>query len=329
MQWILIVPYYIIFHKVLNNRSYCSAFISRPGGTVATPDRNVEKVKMFSIHTKMTPGSFNDNDDDDDDDNDHVSSSHPVAYHYYNPNPDEKNEKDPAVLFLNGYRSCMDGNKALALEDYCKTNSISFCRFDYRGHGESNPDDDFLQLTLTDWIDDAKNILRNILLKNNDKIIIVGSSMGSWIALHLAIFFPQNIVGIVGVASAVDFTKGIVNSATTTQKEDWKNNGVAYFPSRYDYEPYPVTWNLIDDAKQQWYLMNNNSKIKITCPVRLLHGQRDEDIPYQKSLQLSNLLESDDVILTLIKSGDHRLSTPQDLKRILDSVNELVMKYRT
>jgi pimeloyl-ACP methyl ester carboxylesterase len=299
----------MIFQKVVNNLSYCSAFVT---------DGNIQKIMMCSLRTKMTIHGCN-----DDGGNDHVSRGHlEVAYHYYNPTPDKKNIKEPAVLFCNGYRSSMYGNKALAIEDYCKKKSISFCRFDYRGHGESNPED-FLQLTLSEWIDDAKNILQNILLKNNDRIIIVGSSMGSWIALHLATLYPQNIVGIVGVASAVDFTEDIYNSATSIQKKDWENNGVAYFPSRYDSEPYPVTWNLICDAKQKWYLMDKSTNISITCPVRLLHGQCDEDIPCEKSLQLSSLLDSEDVILTLIKSGDHRLSTPQDLKRILDSVDEL------
>jgi pimeloyl-ACP methyl ester carboxylesterase len=251
-----------------------------------------------------------------------------VSYHYYTPTGDGENETGLAILFCNGFRSSMSGKKAMIVQEYCQKNRLSFCRFDYRGHGESSTED-FLQLTLSDWMKDAEMIIKHVLFKNNNNaIILVGSSMGAWIAIHLALWYPQNIVGIIGIAPAIDFTEDIYRSATTSLKADWANRGLINLPSRYDAEPYPITWNLIDDAKKKWCLLDRKT-IPISCPVRLLHGQNDEDVPWDKSLRLSNLLESDDVILTLIKSGDHRLSTPRDLERILHSVDELVMKFST
>jgi pimeloyl-ACP methyl ester carboxylesterase len=256
----------------------------------------------------------------------------PLAYHYYNPNETDDVKASstkstplqrPVVLFCVGYRSSMSGIKALALEDHCKEKGIPYCRFDYRGHGESSRDD-FLDLTLSDWIRDAESMLTNILFTQHEKVILVGSSMGAWIAFHLALMYPERIIGILCLASAVDFTQDVYLTATDEQKCDWQTTGIAYLPSQYQTEPYPMTQNLIRDAQEKWLLMDKGDPIPIKCPVRLLHGQNDDDISWEKSLRLAELLESKDVVLTLIKAGDHRLSKPGDLKRMLAALDDLI-----
>ena len=220
----------------------------------------------------------------------------------------------------------MNGNKALFLEEHCRKKGISFCRFDYRGHGLSNPDS-FLNYALSDWIQDAEQILVNVL-EAHDKVIVVGSSMGAWIACHVALRHPEKVSGIVGVAAGIDFTETILRSASQEQANDWTANGVAYFPSQYEDDPYPISWNLIQDAQEKWLLLSKPS-IPIKCPVRLLHGQEDDDVSWHVSTKLGAALASQNVVLSLIKDGDHRLSRPQDLKRMADCLDELLASTDT
>jgi pimeloyl-ACP methyl ester carboxylesterase len=147
--------------------------------------------------------------------------------------------------------------------------------------------------------------------------------MGAWITLHLALLHPDRIAGILGIAAAPDFVQDLYASSTTNQREEWKRNGVVYLPTQYDSDPYPFTWKLIKNAQAHWGLLDGTS-IPIRCPVRLLHGQCDEDISWKKSLELTEKLEAEDVTLTLIKSGDHRLSRPQDLELIYLALDDLV-----
>lgn len=230
----------------------------------------------------------------------------------------------PTVLFCCGFRSSMYGIKASTLKDYCIANNIAYCRFDYRGHGESCGN--FVNLTLSDWIHDAEFILNKVLASHN-KVIIVGSSMGGWIALHLAMKCPHRIAGINALAAAIDFFQDLFKSATPEQRMQWRTNEIVYLPSEYDPEDYPISWTMIQDAQENWLLMDdntNNGIIPVQCPVRLIHGKRDLDIPWEKSLQLMEMLATDDTVLTLTKSGDHRLSQPEDLTRMLDTVSDLI-----
>jgi pimeloyl-ACP methyl ester carboxylesterase len=166
-------------------------------------------------------------------------------------------------------------------------------------------------------------MLLNVVLKSHEKAILVGSSMGAWIALHVALRHPGKVTGIVGVASGIDFTESLYNSASGKQKTDWKTTGFAHFPSQYEAEPFPISCNFIRDAQETWLLLDKSS-IPITCPVRLLHGQNDNDVSWQVSMKLNNLLESNNVVLILIKDGDHRLSRPQDLERMVACLDELL-----
>jgi pimeloyl-ACP methyl ester carboxylesterase len=238
----------------------------------------------------------------------------------------------PAVLFCCGFRSSMYGIKASALQEYCRSHNIAYCRFDYSGHGESCGGGGlFGDYVLSDWIQDTEFILNTVLASHN-KVIIVGSSMGAWIALHLAILHPKRVGGLVGVAAAIDYFQDVFMSATPEQRIQWRLNETVYLPSQYDTDDHPISWNLIQDAQENWLLLeddtnattHNRKKIPIHCPVRLIHGQLDLDVPWQKSVRLMEMLTTDEGVLTLIKSGDHRLSQPQDLMRMLDAVSDLI-----
>ena len=228
--------------------------------------------------------------------------------------------ESPGVVCCNGFRSEMSGRKALALEQHCQKVKRSFVRFDYRGHSESSGD--FLEFTLTDWIQDTLDILDNL---TSGPQILMGSSMGAWIAVHVAIERPDRVVGIVGVASAPDFTRDIWNELSVENKEKLQENGVYYRPSFYSDEPYPITMKLLEDA-HRWFLLDKAS-IPVTCPVYLLHGQKDGERPWQQSMALAERLQNCSVTVTLIENGNHRLSESSDLFCIISAVEAIALQY--
>lgn len=225
--------------------------------------------------------------------------------------------KTPAVVFLPGYRSVMEGSKALALEEHCRKTHRAFVRFDYRGHGSLSTGD-FLKLTLSDWIDDACIVLDN-LTTTGDPPILVGSSMGAWIALLLVQKRP--IAGVVGLASAVDFTEDL--NLTLKEQEELKETGVLWRPSAYNDGPYPFTQRFLNDAKQ-WTLLDKDVIQMNNVPLRLIHGQEDKDVPWSKSMDVADKVQHSDVVVSLVKNGDHRLSSPNDLQRMIDAVEDLL-----
>lgn len=251
--------------------------------------------------------------------------------------PPKINNNKCGVLFLNGFRSSsMKGNKVSRLEEFCYSClKIDFTSFDYQGHGEScSGNHDFERLCLTDWIEDSKAILENCC-QGSQTTILVGSSMGAWIALHLALEQPQKVSGILGIAAAPDFTVDLWNGLSLAQREELQNNNRVLISSEYSRDPYPISQYLLDDANQ-WLLLEdspastqsakplNKLAIDIHCPVRLIHGQKDLDVSWKKSLQLVDSIAANDVHLTLIKSGDHRLSTPKNLDAICQVLEDLV-----
>jgi pimeloyl-ACP methyl ester carboxylesterase len=216
---------------------------------------------------------------------------------------------NPTVIFLPGYRSSMGGIKAMTLERHCKQTGRAFCRFDYRGHGSS--EGDFLDLTLTDWYQDSLSMIQHV--SPVEPAILVGSSMGAWIAFLVARTIPVH--GIVAVAPAAELWLG-----DDVQLHD---SAVVYRSSKYDTEKYPYTNQFISDAKQ-WSLFQRKSIQVHHAPVRLLHGMKDKDVRWTTSLRILEKLESDNVKLTLIPDGDHRLSTERDCSLIIDAVDSLL-----
>jgi pimeloyl-ACP methyl ester carboxylesterase len=220
------------------------------------------------------------------------------------------------VVFLGGFKSDMTGSKASALDQFCYERGLDFLRFDYSGHGASGGD--FLDGTISRWTDDALAAIDRL---TEGKLILVGSSMGGWIMLLAALQRSTRIAGLVGVAAAPDFTEELIWGALSeAERARMLRDGRLEQPSEYSAEPYVITRALIEDGRRHLLLQ---APIAIDVPVRLLHGMADPDVPHRQSLRLAERLVSQDVAVTLIKDGDHRLSRPQDLARICAAVAEL------
>jgi pimeloyl-ACP methyl ester carboxylesterase len=213
----------------------------------------------------------------------------------------------PTVLFCGGYTSDMGGTKALALERWCRDAGQSYVRFDYSGHGCS--DGRFEDGSIGEWSQDALAIVDQIA---DGPLVVVGSSMGGWIMLLVALARSERVRGLVGIAAAPDFTEELRRQATPEQRRDLDRQGFWLQPSAYG-EPHVVTAKLLEDGRNHLIL---NAPIPISCPVHLLHGQRDPDVPWPTSLRLAERLVSENVTIELIKAGDHRLSTEADLARL-------------
>lgn len=223
----------------------------------------------------------------------------------------------PGLLFLSGFRSDMTGVKALALEGWAIAHGHGFVRFDYHAHGASGGD--WADGSIGRWYADALAVLDHV---TDGPQILVGSSMGGWIALLLALARPDRVAGLVGVAAAADFTERLIRPRLTNdQQASLSRDGYFIAPSAYDPAGYMITAHLLDEARAHLLLPG---PIGVRCPVRLLHGQLDADIPWQTCLDLAAALDSLDVRVTLVKDGDHRLSRDQDIGLLLDQVAGLV-----
>lgn len=224
--------------------------------------------------------------------------------------------KTPGIIFMTGFMSDMTGSKALALEDLCRDRGHAFLRFDYQGHGASSGN--FADGTIGLWAGDA---LAAFDALTEGPQVIVGSSMGGWIMLLTALARSDRISGLVGIAAAPDFTEDLLpQSLTEKHLQMIERNGVVVIPSDYD-DPYMITKALLDDGTHHVLM---NKEIALDCPVRLLHGLEDESVPWQRSLTLQERLRSDDVEITLIKGGDHRLSGDQELKKLQKTAASLL-----
>lgn len=224
--------------------------------------------------------------------------------------------REPTVVFLPGFRSDMTGDKATALAAFCTETGIGMLRFDYSGHGASSGD--FLHGTIGAWAADA---LAAIDALTAGKIILVGSSMGGWIALLTAIARPDRIAALVGIAAAPDFTQRLMwDSMAPTERATLQRDGVLYVPSQYG-DPTPITQALIQDGADHLVLTGH---IPIRCPIRLLHGQADPDVPWELSLRIAEQADTPDVRIILVKDGDHRLSRPADLVLLRQTIAALL-----
>ncbi len=212
------------------------------------------------------------------------------------------------MLFLGGFRSDMTGTKALYLSEQCSRSGQACTRFDYRGHGASSGA--FTDGCIGDWADDALAILDRVV---EGPAILVGSSMGGWIMLLVALKRLSRVKGLIGIAAAPDFTEDLIFAGlNAAQKAKLENNGRIDLPSPYG-EPDPITQKLIDDGRQHLLLGN---EIGLGCPVHLLQGQEDREVPWRTALNLAERISSRRVAIELIKDGDHRLSRDEDLLRL-------------
>jgi len=218
----------------------------------------------------------------------------------------------PTIVFLPGYASDMAGTKALALEDWAQAQGRGFVRFDYRGCGESPGE--FEDQSLAAWRDDALWILDHVAQR---AAILVGSSMGGWLMLLAALARPERIVGLVGVAAAPDFTDW---GFTPDEKVTLRRHGRLERANPYGDRPTVYTGALWESGEANRVM---TGPIDLDCRVRLLHGMRDTDVPWEHSTTLARLLRSDNVQVTLIKDGDHRLSREADIAQLIRAVEEL------
>lgn len=223
----------------------------------------------------------------------------------------------PGVVFLGGFTSDMTGVKASTLERWCRKRGQAFLRFDYSGHGASGGA--FAEGTIGRWSQEALAVLDRL---TDGPQILVGSSMGAWLMLITALARPKRIAGLLGLACAVDFTEYLLwDRLDETLRERLRRERVIRLPSPYG-EPYIIAWNLIEEAKQHRLL--DQPKLAITCPVRLIHGMNDVDVPWRISLQVAERLMSSDVRLLLLKDGEHTLSREPDLAVLTQTLEDLL-----
>jgi pimeloyl-ACP methyl ester carboxylesterase len=234
----------------------------------------------------------------------------------------------PGLFWLSGYNSDMKGTKAEALARWAEAQGRAFVRFDYSGHGESGGA--FADGTIGRWLADSLAVFEACC---RGPQILVGSSMGGWLALLMVRALrrrsqvgdasagaPASLAGMVLIAPAVDFTEELMwKRFTPAIKRELEETGVWQRPSQYSPEPYRVTRQLIEEGRNHLLL---GGMIETGCPVRILQGVEDPDVPWRHAVELVSRLASDDVVLTLVKDGDHRLSRPEDIERLIAAVAE-------
>lgn len=221
----------------------------------------------------------------------------------------------PMLVFLPGYMSDMTGSKAEALAAWAAARGRACLRLDYSGCGISTGD--FLEGSISRWAADARAIIDHVA--PDAPVVLIGSSMGGWIALRLGMALGPRLVGLVGIAAAPDFTRWGL-AITAADRADLGTRGWFTRPSGYDPAGYRYSRTFIDDAPGNLVL---DAEIPLTCPVRLLHGQCDDAVPWQISLDIAARLRSTDVHLLLVKDGDHRLSRPGDIARIIATIEDI------
>ena len=228
----------------------------------------------------------------------------------------------PGLFWLGGFNSDMRGTKALALDAWAAEHGRACIRFDYSGHGESGGA--FIDGTIGRWLEEALAVFEQFC---RGPQVVIGSSMGGWMALLLARAIANRdakeatLAGLVLIAPAPDFTEQLMwNAFSDEVREEIRTKGVWMRPSEYgDGAPYPITRALIEEGRNHLMM---GGLIEPACPVHILQGVQDPDVPWRHAVDLVSRFSLDDVVLTLIKDGDHRLSRPEDIERLLSAVAE-------
>ena len=232
---------------------------------------------------------------------------------------DKTEGQGPGVVFLGGFKSDKEGTKAIYLEDWAAGRGHAFLRFDYSGHGESSGD--FLDGCISDWAEDAAQVIDGV---TDGPQILVGSSMGGWIALLLARARPDLVKGLVTIAAAPDFTEDSMwANFDTDQRDTIQSNGQVELPSDYSDEPYIITRRLIEDGRNNLVLRD---PLHLPFPTRFLQGTADEDVDVSVAYRLLDHASGPDMRLTLAKDADHRFSEPDCLALIANTLDEVIAR---
>jgi pimeloyl-ACP methyl ester carboxylesterase len=240
-----------------------------------------------------------------------IRDGNPLAYEY-------TPGKAPTVVFLGGFKSDMQGTKAVALEGWARRVGRAFLRLDYSGHGQSGGR--FEDGTIGAWRDDARAVMAQVV---EGPAVLVGSSMGGWIALLIARDAPETVAGLVTIAAAPDFTEdGYAASFSPEQTAALEERGHVEIPSEYG-APYVITHALIEDGRRRLVL---RAPLTLPFPVRMLQGTADADVPEVWAHRLLAHAEGDDIRLTLVKGADHRFSGPDEIALIEAAVAEVVAR---
>jgi pimeloyl-ACP methyl ester carboxylesterase len=233
----------------------------------------------------------------------------------------ERPGRAPGLFWLGGFKSDMKGTKAAALDEWAGTHGRACIRFDYSGHGESSGE--FTEGTIGRWLEDSLAVFTGVA---RGPQILIGSSMGGWLALLLVRELRRrsapeaSVAGLVLIAPAIDFTEELMwKNFPAKVKREIEEKGSWTRPSEYEPGGYPITRNLIEEGRNHLLL---GDLIEIGCPVRILQGVQDPDVPWRHAVELSSRLAHDDVVLTLVKDGDHRLSRLEDIERLIAAVEE-------
>ena len=223
------------------------------------------------------------------------------------------------VVFFHGFMSDMVGEKPNTIQKFCAKKKIGFIKFEYSGHGKSSGQ--FTDGNISKWTNDAKQLI-SAKIKNKKKLIFIGSSMGSWIALNLFKNFHNKIRGFIGIASAPEFTEEIMwKNFTKKVKDIILKNKIYYLDNDYE-TPYPITKNLIINGRKNKIL---NKKINATIPVILFHGLKDKVVPLKFSEKILKLFKTQNKRIIKIKDGDHSLSRKKDLRKICSELRKIIL----
>lgn len=223
--------------------------------------------------------------------------------------------RGPGVVFLGGFVSDMTGIKATHLDAWCRARGQAFVRFDYSGHGQSSGR--FEDGTIGRWAAEAVEVIDRV---TQGPQVLVGSSMGGWIMLLAALARPDRVAGLAGIAAGPDFTADMLASMSPEARAAIERDGVWRGTNDLTGEGVPITRALIDDGNQHLLL---DAEIALDCPVRLVQGMADDDVAWETAIRIASRLRADDVVVHLVKDGDHRLWREQDLSRITGAIDEL------
>lgn len=241
-----------------------------------------------------------------------TSENQIIAYKYYK----SKKKTNITIIFLHGLLSDIESSKATSLYNYCAAKDISFVAFDNFGQGKSSGN--FIEQSMESWLNGLDVVLHQIATGD---VILIGSSAGAWTAL-LGSMFYNRVKGLICIAAAPDFTEMIRSSLIQKDLEILDQMGLIEITNDSDYAPIPISHKLIEESKK--HLLLNLEKIKISCPVYLIHGMQDKTVPYEVSLKLLEKISSEQIVLKLIKDGDHSLSAPTFMKIIYNSLDEIL-----